>query len=378
MSLTVRPDPVGAPACVKCLVVDDRPENVMALAALLRRDDVEVLEAHSGAEALELLLAHDVALALLDVQMPEMDGFELAELMRGSERTRDVPIIFVTAGTRDQQRVFKGYDRGAVDFLYKPVEPHVLRNKAAVFFELYQQKQQILRELHERTEALRLNQMFAAVLGHDLRTPLGAILTSARVIEAASQDQVVRASAARMISSGERMSRMIDDLLDMARARLAGGLVVRPAPADLGALALRVVREHQAAFPDRALELTRSGDLAGEWDGDRFTQLASNLVGNALEHGSPGEPVDVRVDGSAADTVVFSVENRGTIAPEMLPYVFEAFQRPQPDGGRPQGLGLGLYIAQEIARAHDGRIAVASDEGRTVFRVTLPRKPRSS
>ena len=121
---------------VKCLLVDDVEENLLALSALLRRDDVELLEARSGAEALELLLVHDVALALLDVQMPDMDGFELAELMRGSERTRHVPIIFVTAGARDQHRLFKGYEAGAVDFLYKPIEPHILKNKAEVFFQL--------------------------------------------------------------------------------------------------------------------------------------------------------------------------------------------------------------------------------------------------
>ena len=128
---------------MKCLLVDDLEENLLALSALLRRDDVEVLEARSGAEALELLLAHDVALALLDVQMPDMDGFELAELMRGSERTRHVPIIFVTAGARDQHRLFKGYEAGAVDFLYKPIEPHILQNKADVFFQLHRQKQQL-------------------------------------------------------------------------------------------------------------------------------------------------------------------------------------------------------------------------------------------
>src|ERR1700754_1880365 len=109
---------------VKFLVVDDKEENLIALEALLRRDGLEILKARSGDEALELLLVHDVALALLDVQMPEMDGFELAEFMRGSDRTRRVPIIFVTAGPHDQQRVFKGYESGAVDFLFKPIEPH--------------------------------------------------------------------------------------------------------------------------------------------------------------------------------------------------------------------------------------------------------------
>ena len=129
--------PGATKAGVKCLLVDDLEENLVALSALMRSDDVETLLARSGAEALDLLLSHDVALALLDVQMPDMNGFELAELMRGSERTRHVPIIFLTAGVRDQHRMFKGYESGAVDFLYKPIEPHILRNKADVFFQLY-------------------------------------------------------------------------------------------------------------------------------------------------------------------------------------------------------------------------------------------------
>ena len=113
-------------APVKFLLVDDVEENLLALEGLLRRDGLELLKARSGPEALELLLVHDVALALLDVQMPVMDGFELAELMRGTERTRRIPIIFVTAGGIDSQRLFRGYETGAVDFLFKPIEPHIL------------------------------------------------------------------------------------------------------------------------------------------------------------------------------------------------------------------------------------------------------------
>src|ERR1700724_4673003 len=147
---------------IKCLLVDDLEENLLALSALLARNDVQVLTARSGSEALELLLVHDFALAFLDVQMPEMDGFELAELMRGSERTRHVPIIFVTAGARERQRVFKGYESGAVDFIYKPIEAHILKNKADVFFELYRQRQLLAQELTDRTETLRVNEMFSA------------------------------------------------------------------------------------------------------------------------------------------------------------------------------------------------------------------------
>ena len=113
---------------VKLLLVDDLEENLLALDALLSRDDLTLLKARSGIEALELLLVNDVALALVDVQMPDMDGFELAELMRGSERTRSVPITFVTAGGRESHRIFQGYDAGAVDFLFKPIDPHILRH----------------------------------------------------------------------------------------------------------------------------------------------------------------------------------------------------------------------------------------------------------
>ncbi|KRE09704.1 histidine kinase [Bosea sp. Root381] len=134
---------------VSFLLVDDLEENLLSLEALLRRDGLKLLTARSGDEALELLLTNDVALALVDVQMPGLDGFGLAELMRGNERTRRIPIIFVTAGSADRQRRFRGYEAGAVDFMQKPIEPDILRSKADVFFELYRQRQQIAAQRDE-------------------------------------------------------------------------------------------------------------------------------------------------------------------------------------------------------------------------------------
>jgi len=134
---------------VHFLLVDDLDENLLSLEALLRREGLVLLKAKSGPEALELLLKHEVALALLDVQMPGMDGFELAELMRGNVRTKHVPIIFLTAGSADRLRRFRGYEAGAVDFLHKPIEPDILRSKADVFFDLFQQRQQAARLLEE-------------------------------------------------------------------------------------------------------------------------------------------------------------------------------------------------------------------------------------
>ena len=361
---------------VKCLLVDDLEENLLALSALLRRDDVKVLQARSGVEALELLLVHDVALAIIDVQMPGMDGFELAELMRGSERTRHVPIILVTAGVRDQHRLFQGYDTGAVDFLYKPIEPRILANKAEVFFQLYRQKQQLVQELSERTETLRLNEMFVAVLGHDLRTPLGAIITAAQLLELHGGDELTRDIAARTLSSGKRMNRLIDDMLDFARARLAGGIPLVRAHADLGVLVQRVVQEHQASFPERRIEIRCQGDLTGNWDADRLAQVVSNIVGNALQHGRDGEPIRVRLDGTMPSEVCCEVINAGAIDPAVLPRLFDPFRGGRRQSGRHDGLGLGLYIAQQIVHAHEGRIAVDPDNrSHAVFSIAVPRLP---
>ncbi|HEY3786108.1 MAG TPA: hybrid sensor histidine kinase/response regulator [Steroidobacteraceae bacterium] len=360
---------------MKCLIVDDLQENHLALTALLQREDVEVLGARSGSQALELLLAHEVALAFIDVQMPEMDGFELAELMRGSERTRRIPIIFVTAGAREAHRLFKGYESGAVDFLFKPIEPHILRNKADVFFQLYRQKQQLAQELHERSETLRLNEMLTAVLGHDLRSPLNAVMTSAQVILRLSGEQAVRDMAVRIQSSGKRMSRMIEDILDLARARLAGGIPVKREPADLGALVERVLPEVRALHAGRKVELSQTGDLRGEWDAERLSQVASNLIGNALQHGEQSEPVQVTLDGSEPNVVALVVTNAGTIPAELLPRLFDPFRGAERQVGRSEGLGLGLYIVQQIVVAHGGSVAVLTDSPeRTRFAVRVPRK----
>jgi signal transduction histidine kinase len=355
-------------------LVDDLEENLLALSALLARSDVEVLTARSGAEALELLLVHDVALAFLDVQMPDMDGFELAELMRGRESTRHIPLIFVTAGAREKHRQFKGYETGAVDFIYKPIEPHILKNKADVFFELYRQRQLLSVELHDRTETLRLNEMFSALLAHDLRSPLSAILASARLLGRRSEDKAALEAAARIVTSGNRMARMIEDMLDLARARLGGGIVVKRESADFKALLERVLREHQAAAPDRVIEARYQGDLAGDWDAERIAQAASNLIGNAVKHGRAAAPIRVSLDGTLPEQVTLTVQNSGTIPDSILPHLFDPFRGSQLQSRRGDGLGLGLYIVSQIVKAHDGVVDVKTGkDDRTEFCVRLPR-----
>lgn len=353
---------------IKFLLVDDTHENLVALDALLRHDGLELLKARSGPEALELLLIHDVALAILDVQMPDMNGFELAELMRGAERSRHVPIIFLTAGTRDPHRVFKGYEAGAVDFLFKPVDPHVLKSKAEVFFELHRQKAELSRNL-------QMNEMFVGILGHDLRTPLSSVMTGAQLLERQLADPAHLKTLRRMLSSAGRMRDMIDQLLDLTRARLAGGsgMAAEREPLDVADLVTRVADELRPTAGDRRLAVTASGDGHTAGDVTRLLQVFSNLLSNAIHHGTPGTPISVTVDGG--DDVRVVVRNEGAIPPELLPRIFDPFRGARASTGS-RGLGLGLFITQQIVEAHGGRISVESNPSAgTAFTVVLPRDP---
>ncbi|OGQ18464.1 MAG: hypothetical protein A2138_04555 [Deltaproteobacteria bacterium RBG_16_71_12] len=347
------------------LIVDDVEGNLIALEAILRRDDLDIVTASSGAAALEVLLEREVALAIIDVQMPDMDGFALAELMRGVEKTRYVPIIFVTAGARDQSRVFRGYDAGAVDFLFKPVEPHVLRSKVEVFATLDRQRQRL-------REQDRMREMFVGILGHDLRNPLSGVMMCAQLVLARTQDASLVEPLTRVLANSHRMARMVEQMLDLTRLRLGDGIALTPRPSDLRRLIDDVVAENDEHKSRCRLEA--AGDAAGTWDPDRIQQVLSNLVGNAVRHGSDGSPVTVKLDGTVSDRVLLTVHNLGPPIPEELrPVLFDAF-RGADHSRRGGGLGLGLYITEQLVRAHGGTISFESSEpAGTRFEVTLPR-----
>ncbi|HAF92747.1 MAG TPA: hybrid sensor histidine kinase/response regulator, partial [Pseudomonas sp.] len=148
------------------LIVDDLPENLLALGALLQMPGIRVHQAESAEQALELLLRHEFALAILDVQMPGMDGFQLAELMRGTERTKQIPIVFVSAAGRELNYAFKGYESGAVDFMHKPLDAHAVRSKVSVFVDLYRSRKRLARQL----EALEKSRREQEVLLDELRS----------------------------------------------------------------------------------------------------------------------------------------------------------------------------------------------------------------
>jgi signal transduction histidine kinase len=349
------------------LAVDDVPENLQVLGAVLAEMHLQLLTAASGTEALEHLLKHEVAVALIDVQMPGMTGFELAELMRGTERTRHVPIIFVTAGAPERGRIFRGYEAGAVDFLFKPLEPHLLRSKIGVFIELFRQRQLLAQQLAEHQSWVRTAEMMTGVLGHDLRNPLGAIVSAAEVLRLrVPDDPDVQKIARTILKSSDRMRRLIDQLLDFATARL-GTLPVRKSQTNLGELADHALSEFRLQHPNMTLQVT--GDVGGFWDPDRILQVLSNLTGNAVAHGTEGEVVHIRIDGSQAAAVLVEVQNAGEIPEAVRSQLFSPFVTGQKSGGA----GLGLFIVRQIVEAHAGTIVATSSNGLTTVRISLPR-----
>jgi PAS domain S-box-containing protein len=225
-------------------------------------------------------------------------------------------------------------------------------------------------------ETVRINELFMGVLAHDLRAPLGAIMTAGQLILARDQGGEGRNTRAlgRILSSGERMSRMIEQLLDFTRLRVGGGIELDAAAADLMVLARQAVDELDDAYPDCVVDVRTVGDTTGRWDHDRLSQVLSNLVANALQHGVPAAGVRVVIDGSDADTVQVQVHNMGAIPVPLIAEIFEPLTGGQRRRDRSRSLGLGLFLSKRIAAAHGGDVEVSSSESEgTTFTLSLPR-----
>jgi signal transduction histidine kinase len=390
----------------KLLIVDDLPENLRALDALIRDDKRQVFQATSGEEALTLMLEHEFALAILDVQMPGMDGFELAELMRGTERTRNIPIVFVSAAGRELNYAFKGYEQGAVDFLYKPLDPDAVRSKVNVFVTLDQQRREmrrqmealersrreqevLLRELNKTQEelqhSLRMRDDFMSLVAHELRTPLNTLFLETQMrslqlkrgnLPAFNPEQM-----GNMIKRDERqikaMIRLIDDMLDVSRMK-SGTLSIRPGKVELMGLLERVVNDLslQAAAAGSTLQLAAHEPVEGVWDEFRIEQVIVNLLTNALRYGGGGQ-VELSVqkvsDEVCGTKVRIDVRDHGKgIAPDFIDRIFEPYERGA-KAGEPKGLGLGLYISRQLASSHGGELTVQSVPGQgATFSLLLP------
>jgi signal transduction histidine kinase len=381
------------------LLVDDLAENLIALEALLRRENLVLLQARSGSEALELLLQHDVALALIDVQMPGMDGFELAELMRGAERTRRVPIIFLTAGNPDWQRRFRGYEAGAVDFLHKPIEPDILRSKADVFFELYRQRQEVARQRDELKnmiiqnarllkesqqyaaalqEADRRKDEFLATLAHELRNPLAPILNGVQLLGFGMPTEEELHELHDVLERQVRhMIRLVEDLLDVSRIT-SDKIELQREKVRIQDIVQSAVQTSRPLIDGSRHQLTIDvppAPIVVQGDTVRLTQVLSNLLNNAAKYTPEGGKIYLSVAAEDAWCVIRVRDTGLGIPPAMLDDVFKIFvqihNHPRSSKG---GLGIGLSLVKRLVEMHGGTVSVTSEgEGKGAeFTVRLP------
>ncbi len=371
---------MNTPAPARILIVDDLAENLLALEALIRGENRIIEQARSGEEALALLLEHDFALAILDVQMPGMNGFELAELMRGTDKTRGIPIIFVSAAGNDVNYTFKGYETGAVDVLHKPLDAHAVRSKVNVFVDLHLQRAALLATREELQRAVKMRDDFMSMVSHELRTPLNTLFLQTQIRKmnlekgnpAAMSTEQLRQAVERDQRQVQSMVKLIDDMLDVSRLR-KGALAIWPKPADLALLVRRAVDSFadQAAAAGCEITVHAPAALSGVWDEFRIEQVLVNLLTNAARYGA-GKPVEITVEGNGSSArIVVRDQGRG-IAPADQERIFGQFERAVEKEQIP-GLGLGLYITRQILAAHGGSIEVQSEPGQgATFTVRLP------
>ena len=385
----------------KLLIVDDLPENLLALEALIKREDRAVYKALSADEALSLLLQHEFALAILDVQMPGMNGFELAEMMRGTEKTKNIPIVFVSAAGREMNYAFKGYESGAVDFLHKPLDIHAVKSKVNVFVDLYRQRKAVKQQVEaleqsrreqevllaqlqvtqgELEHAVRMRDDFMSIVSHEVRTPLNGLIleTQLRKMHLA-RDNASAFTLDKMKAMVERderqiqsLIRLIEDMLDVSRIR-TGKLSIRPGQFDLSHLVSTLVETFapQISAAQSSVNLNAESPVVGLWDEFRIEQVVSNLLTNALRYGAKS-PIDVSVYVEGENAIV-EVRDQGIgISEENQQRIFQQFERVSAKHAV-AGLGLGLFISEQIVAAHGGKITVQSALGEgAVFRVSLP------
>jgi signal transduction histidine kinase len=402
---------------VNLLLVDDRPENLLALEAILEPLGQCLIRANSGPEALKHVLADEFAAILLDVQMPGMNGFEVAEIIKSRERSRTIPIIFLSAINKEDAYVFKGYSMGAVDYVFKPFNPDVLRSKVAVFVDLYLKQREIQRqadqlregqkrelELEHRTSMLeaearsaaKLSQMneelhrrqlaleqamgarnrFYASMSHELRTPINAVIGYSTLM----LDNIYgplnakqKEGLQRSLRAARHLLELVNDVLDLSKIE-AGKIELALQPVMFPALIEDLFVTVRPLADEYGSSLTL--EMATEpfnivSDPRRVRQILLNLLSNAIKFGE-GKPIQVVCKRTDDKGVQLEVVDQGVgIAKDDIARIFEEFV--QVSESKQPGTGLGLPISRRLAQLLDGSLTVHSLPGQgSAFRLILP------
>jgi two-component system sensor histidine kinase/response regulator len=353
--------PIRPPTPVPVLAVDDVPANLLALEAVLSDLGCEFVRAESGDAALRLAAERSFALVLLDVMMPEMDGFETLARLRVIDRARTTPVIFLTAREFEQDGIERAYALGAIDFIAKPIRPAVLKGKVTALIQLFEKEQ----ENRHQAEALRTKDHQLAVLAHDVRTPLSVIAIAASRLEQHS-DPLVFTTAKRISRASRRLQELNNDVLEAARMA-AGKVLLKREQVDLRAICAELLGDFQSSYPgiDFTAELPTA--LSGQWDRMRLEQAISNLLSNAVKYGTGWVVLKL---GEHEGRTLIVVENA---CPELSDARIEELFAPFTQGARHyRGVGLGLHIVREIAHAHGGTAVGQWTGGKITFTLNLP------
>jgi signal transduction histidine kinase len=363
----------------KILIVDDRPENTYSLECMLMDDEREILKAGSGEEALKIAFREELSLILLDVQMPEMDGFEVARMLKSTKKTRKIPIVFVTAISKEKKYMLKGLNEGAVDYLFKPLDTDVTQAKVNTLLMFYEQQKEIEQI---NAELMRLNDeknYFLGVASHDLRNPIGNILTLTTLIQQGEGEKLSGEYAKYLdviVQTSSNMLELLNNLLDVSRIE-SGKHNLSYSTIQLLELIQDCLNDNRLHAEKKSIQLSFSlpeSAISFEADTMQLKQVLNNLLSNAIKYSKPGKLVEVTAEEKDGRIIIHVIDQGQGIPEQEQAKVFKPFVKTsvRTTGGESSN-GLGLAIAQRIVEAHGGQITLQSTVGvGTRFSVSLP------
>lgn len=370
----------------KVLIVDDRIENILALERIIRRLDVDIYKTQKGSDAISLLLSNDFAIVLLDVNMPDIDGFQVAEIIRRNEELRHVPIVFITGEDKDNPYLFKGYELGAVDILFKPVIPEILLSKIKVFIDVYTERKAIEKQKEiAETDALTKSN-FLANMSHEIRNPMNSIIGMGDALLDTDLTEQQRKYVESFQRACEHLLYIINDILDYSKIE-SGEILIENKSFNVFELIESIIMMLSFEAEGKGLKLTSKIDqsiprvLHG--DPHRIQQVIINFMTNAIKFTPKGKVsliVEKKQDGSNDDTenmleLVFAVEDTGIgIQEQNLQKIFERFKQESSSTEIEfGGTGLGLSISKELVDLMGGELSVSSEVGKgTRFDFCIP------
>ena len=367
------------------LIVDDAPENIISLKKVLEVNGFEVDTASSGEEALKKILKNSYVLIILDVQMPEMDGFEVAEAISGYSKAKETAIIFLSAASANVNLITRGYSSGGLDYISKPVDMNILLLKVKTFYRIYEQSRalnemqtKLLKEIEFRKEAERKKDEFISIASHELKTPMTSIKGYIQLLERSLDKEDLETTRVRLHkvqNQVEKLNLLVADLLDISKIE-SGKLKFNKKYFSFDKILDHIVEIMEQANPQ--VKFIKKGQITTEIFGDemRIEQVIINFITNAIKYAPDSDEVHITSE-LRGDEIYFSVKDFGIgMAKEHQQQIFDKFYRVEETSERFQGLGIGLYICQEIIERHEGKIGVNSepDEG-SEFYFTIPLHP---